>query len=100
MMCSYDIITSQRLSGKALRNSALSPAPPSRAKQALTGGHLARAAAELVRQGVRVEHRRTMFLPVDDTCFYLFEAPSAEAVRMFCERAGLGHVRIVEAVET
>jgi hypothetical protein len=74
--------------------------PPSRTLEPATGRALARAAAELVREGVHVEHRRTTFLADDDTCFYLFEAPSPAAVAELCRRAGLWHVRIVRAVET
>ena len=71
--------------------------PPSRANQA---DSLARAAAALGREGIRVEHRRTTFLADDDTSFYLVEAPSPTAVSELCHRAGLGRVRIVRAVET
>ena len=74
--------------------------PQSRANQADTASRLARAAAALGREGIRVEHRRTTFLADDDTCFYLVEAPSPAAVAELCRRAGLGHVRIVRAVET
>ena len=74
--------------------------PPSRTPEPTTRRALARAAAELVREGLQVEHRRTTFLADDDTCFYLVEAPSPEAVAELCRRAGLWHVRIVRAVET
>lgn len=75
-------------------------APASRAGEAEADDAVARASAELERRGVRVEHRRTTFLPEDETCFYVFEAPSQAAVGDLCRRAGLGHVRIVSAVET
>ena len=70
--------------------------PPSRANQA---DRIARAAAALGREGIRVEHRRTTFLADDDTSFYLFEAPSPTAIQELCRRAGLDHIRIVHAVE-
>ena len=71
--------------------------PRPRANQA---DRIARAAAELEREGTRVEHRRTTLLADDDTSFHLFEASSATAIGELCRRAGLGHVRIVHAVET
>ena len=74
--------------------------PPSRANQTESADRITRAAAALGREGIRVEHRRTTFLADDDTSFYLFDAPSARAIGELCRRAGLGHVRIVAAVET
>jgi hypothetical protein len=53
------------------------------------------AAAEAL--ALDVHFLRAISLPEDETCFYLFEAPSAEAVRQVSERAGLRHERIVEA---
>jgi hypothetical protein len=42
---------------------------------------------------------RATFLPDDETCFHLVEAPSAEAVAELSRRAGLGRARIVPVVE-
>ena len=56
----------------------------------------ARRAAEL---GVGVRYVRTTFLPGDETCFHLFEAPSSTVLAEAARLAMLGHVRIVEAVE-
>ena len=56
----------------------------------------ARRAAEL---GPGVRYVRTTFLPGDETCFHLFEAPSATALDEAARMARLGHARIVEAVE-
>jgi hypothetical protein len=69
------------------------------ASHAAMTASLARAAAELVREGVLIEHRRTTFLPDDETCFYLFETDSAAAVEEVCRRARLGGIRIVAAIE-
>ncbi len=44
-----------------------------------------------------VHFLRAISVPEDEMCFYLFEAPSVEAVRQVAERAGLRHERIVEA---
>lgn len=73
--------------------------PRSSATARPTAASLARVAAELEREGILIEHRRTTLLPEDETCFYLFEASSPEAVAELCRRAGLRHVRIVGAVE-
>jgi len=47
------------------------------------------AAAELTREGRPVHFVRTIFVPEDETCFYLFEASSAGAVREVGARAAL-----------
>jgi hypothetical protein len=47
------------------------------------------AAAELTREGRPVRFLRTIFVPEDETCFYLFEASSAGAVREVGARAAL-----------
>ena len=53
-------------------------------------GERARLAAESVRQdGTPVRLVRSIFVPDDETCFLLFEAESADAVRTATARAGL-----------
>jgi hypothetical protein len=60
----------------------------------------ARAAARaLSQEGMPMRHVRAILVPEDETCFHLFEGPSAAAVSEASRRAGLRHVRIVEAVE-
>jgi muconolactone delta-isomerase len=52
------------------------------AQAAADDGESARAAAEeLTRRGTAVSYRRLIFVPTEETCFVLFEAESAEAVR-------------------
>jgi hypothetical protein len=59
----------------------------------------ARAAALALRhEGVPVRYLRPIYVPEDETCFHVFEAPSAQAVGEASRRAGLNHDRIVEAV--
>ena len=61
-----------------------------------SGAGRARAAAEqLTREGVPVSFLRTIFVPEDETCFYLFDADSASAVAEAGNRAELefDHVR-------
>jgi hypothetical protein len=48
----------------------------------------------------RIRHVRTWFLPADETCFSLFEAPSADAVKAAGDAVGLRYTRITEAIET
>ena len=57
----------------------------------------ARRAAEL---GDGVSYVRTTCVPTDETCLHMFEAPSSAALGEAARLAGLGHLRIVEAVET
>jgi hypothetical protein len=74
--------------------------PRSCAHEARATGCRARAAAEeLSREGVPIRYLRTTFLPDDETCFHLFEAPSSEAVAEASSRARLGRGRIVPAIE-
>jgi hypothetical protein len=56
------------------------------------------AAAELTRQGKRVEYLRSIFVPEDETCFHLYEAESLSAVREAARRAALPFDRVAEAV--
>jgi hypothetical protein len=59
---------------------------------------LARAAAEeLVREGTAVRYLRSLFVPDDETCFYIYEADSADAVRAAAERASLPTARVMKA---
>jgi Nickel responsive protein SCO4226-like len=57
-----------------------------------------RAAEQLTWQGTSVRFLRTVFVPEDETCFYLYEAASEEAVREAADRAQLRIERIVEAI--
>ena len=57
----------------------------------------AKATADLTREGRPVSCVRSIFVPQDDTCFLLFEAPSADAVEEAVRRAGLRHEHISAA---
>jgi hypothetical protein len=57
------------------------------------------AAAELTDEGTEVAYSRAIYLPADETCFYLFEAGSVAAIEAVTTRAGLVVDRIVPAVE-
>lgn len=55
------------------------------------------AAEELTREGTPVRYLRSIFVPEDETCFFLYEAGSADAVREVAERAHLQFERVAEA---
>ncbi len=56
------------------------------------------AADELRRAGTLVRFHRSIFVPVEETCFLLYEAESPESVRRAVGLAGIAFDRIVEAV--
>jgi Nickel responsive protein SCO4226-like len=60
----------------------------------------ARAAAEgLKGHDGSVRYLGLIFLPQEETCFYLYEAPSAEAVREASRLAGIVPERVADSVE-
>lgn len=60
----------------------------------------ARAAADRVSaMQDDVSYVRAIYVPEDETCFYIFSAPSAELVKQASALAGFGDGRIVEAHE-
>ena len=54
------------------------------------------AAEELTREATPVRFLRSIFVPEDETSFYLCEAASVEAVTELAERAGLRFARVAE----
>ena len=60
---------------------------------------LARQATDdLRREGEQVRFLRSIFVPEDGACFFLYEGPSAEAVRAAAVRAQLGVGRVDAAL--
>ena len=59
-----------------------------------------RAADQLTREGTQVRFLRSIFVPEDETCFYLYRASSLEAVRAAATRAGLRFERVSAAFTT
>jgi hypothetical protein len=55
------------------------------------------AAAELTRLGEPVRFAHSIHVPSDETCFFVFEAPSASDAARAAVRAGLEALRVVEA---
>jgi hypothetical protein len=58
------------------------------------------AAEELTRAGTRVRFDRSIHVPDDEICFFMFDAPSGRDAVLAAERAELGSLRVVEAVSS
>jgi hypothetical protein len=58
------------------------------------------AADELTREGTRVRFDRSIHVPDDEICFFVFDAPSAREVALAAQRAGLEPLRVVEAISS
>ena len=58
------------------------------------------AAEELTRGATRVRFDRSIHIPEDEICFYVYDAPSALHAADAAERAGLDPFRIVEAISS
>ena len=57
-------------------------------------------AAELTCLGTRVRFDRTIHLPEDEICFFVFEAPSGREAALAAQRAELDPLRVIEAVSS
>jgi len=57
-------------------------------------------AADLTREGRPVQCLRSIFVPEDETCFLLFEAPSVDVVEELVRRAGLEPAHISAAASS
>jgi hypothetical protein len=61
----------------------------------------ARSAAAALTQGTtRVRFDRSIHVPEDEICFYVFDAPSARDATEAAKLAGLDPIRVVEAVSS
>jgi len=58
------------------------------------------AAEELTRKGTSVRFDRTIHVPEDEICFFVFDAPSSRDAALAGQLAELGHLRVVEAVSS
>jgi hypothetical protein len=47
-----------------------------------------------------VSFERSIHVPEDEICFFVFDAPSSEEVALVAQRADLEPIRIVEAVSS
>lgn len=61
----------------------------------------ARSAAAALTQGTRrVRFDRSIHVPEDEICFYVFDAPSAHDATQAAKCAGLDPIRVVEAISS
>jgi len=58
------------------------------------------AAQELTEERTHVRFERSIHVPEDEICFYVFDAPTAGDAAHAAERAGLDPIRVVEAVSS
>jgi hypothetical protein len=61
----------------------------------------ARSAAEELTKGTsRVGFERSIYVPEDEICFFVFDAPSGRDAVLAAERAELDSIRVVEVVSS
>ena len=61
----------------------------------------ARSAADELTQGeTRVRFDRSIHIPEDEICFFVFDAPSGREAALVAQRAELDPIRVVEAVSS
>ena len=51
-------------------------------------------------EGTHVRFDRTIHMPEDEICFFVFEAPSGGDAGLAAQRAELGPFRVVEAISS
>ena len=56
------------------------------------------AAVELTQERTPVRFERSIYVPEDEICFFVFDAPSGRDAALAAQRAGLDPLRIVETV--
>jgi hypothetical protein len=58
------------------------------------------AAKELTKGTSRVRFERSIYVPEDEICFFVFDAPSGRDALLAAERAELDSIRVVEVVSS
>jgi hypothetical protein len=73
-----------------------------RAEERVRCERRARAAADEVTQErtSRVRFERSIHVPEDEICFFVFAAASSDDAALAAQRAGLDPIRVVEAVSS
>ena len=56
------------------------------------------AAEELTKRDTRVRFDRSIHVPEDEICLFLFDAPSGREAALAAQCAGLEPIRVVEAI--
>ena len=56
------------------------------------------AAEELTKGRTRVRFDRAIYVPEDEICFFVFDAPSGRDAALVAQRADLDPIRVVEAL--
>jgi hypothetical protein len=67
-------------------------------ERAQTVARMRRAARAASARGTPVRYLRSIFIPADESCFHLFEGPSAEAIEEVGREAAVECDRIVEVL--
>jgi hypothetical protein len=57
-------------------------------------------AEELAEEGTRVRFDHSIYVPEDEICFFVFDAPSGRAAALAAQRAELDPIRVVEAISS
>jgi hypothetical protein len=61
----------------------------------------ARSTAEgLAKAGTRVSFDHSIYVPEDEICFFVFDAPSGRDAALAAQRAELDPIRVVEAISS
>jgi hypothetical protein len=58
------------------------------------------AAEELSQEGTQVRLERSIYVPEDEICFFVFDASVARVAALAAQRAGLDPFRVVEAISS
>jgi hypothetical protein len=58
------------------------------------------AAQELTEGRIRVRLDRSIHVPEDEICFFVFDAPSGRDAALIAQRAELDPIRVVEAISS
>jgi hypothetical protein len=58
------------------------------------------AAEQLAKEGTRVLFDRSIYVPEDEICFFVFDAPSGRDAALAAQRAELDPIRVVEALSS
>jgi hypothetical protein len=73
----------------------------SRSRDRAANERRARSAAnELTNGRTRVSFDRSIYVPEDEICFFVFDAPSGPDAALAAQRAGLDPIRVVEALSS